>query len=456
MKIREAFLCSCCFAAVCGGFAAAAQGDTKPVYDIWLSNRVQHESDATGSDTDLRQVLSVYGRDLLDGHLDLRLSGAHDFDLDREDTIDDAYSDEWPRLYEAALDLHDYGALSHLVLGRQRLSDVDYLHFDGLSLSLWEGEKVGVFGFGGRPFSYYSSNDGEWLAGAGARFRPLPSTSIQVDGYGIDDGGRETVFASALRVSQYFASGFGDTLEARWLDNDFRDLSVRLHCRQNAAFDISGGVYWQAERLGAADSTRGSRYFSLYSDFMRPAEEQLSFSINGNRYLGDHFTVSAGGGYKYILDREREGGQNTANVDSKRVTLGFSVADLPTPGLDLDLFASYYRHPDEDYCDLNGEIGYAFTPRFRASCGVTYAEYDFAEYLPFRDRFGQRIPDENGGRQTSRLVFLEAQYRPSARWRILGRAELEDVEQLSEDAYAVSLRVDYHLWTSPAEKKAKE
>ncbi|OGV63397.1 MAG: hypothetical protein A3K19_30895 [Lentisphaerae bacterium RIFOXYB12_FULL_65_16] len=431
----------------CGVFTAGAEEARKPVYDVWLSNRFQYESDATGSDADFKQHLSLSGRDLMNGHMDLRLSGVNEFDLNGNDTTDAAYDQTWPRLYEAAVDLHDYDALSHLVLGRQYLPNVDYLHFDGLSLSLWEDEKVGLFAFGGQPVSVYTSTDGEWLAGGGVRVRPLSSTEIQADAYGIHDTG-EDVLASALRMSQYFAPGFGDTVEARWIEDDFRDLSARLFYQNSGRFDVTGRVFWQAAQLGEDARTYDTRNFSEYSRLMGPSEEQLSLSLDGNYYLGEHYTLSAGGGYRYILDQSKEGGENVANVDSGRLSAGFSVADVPIDGLTFDLSASYYSHPDESFYDVTGELGYTFTPRFRASGGVTHQLYDYTDELLYVDRLGRPIPDENGGEQMSDVFFVESQYKLSNRWRFVTRGEYEVADELAEDAYMVSVRVDYHFRTA--------
>ena len=242
--------------------ATVARGGTQPVYDISLSNRFRYESDATGTDADFRPYASVYGHDLVDGHLDGRFSGALDLDTNGDDATDRAFNESWPRVHEAALDLHSYGALDHLVLGRQYLPRVDYLHFDGLSLSLCEKDRVGFFAFGGRPVSYYTpytSNAGEWLAGGGVRVRPLPSTEIQADAYGINDGGKD-LLANAIRLSQSLGYGFSDSAEARWVDGGFSDLTARLYYMDPARYDVSTQVYWQAPQWGDDPRTRESRY----------------------------------------------------------------------------------------------------------------------------------------------------------------------------------------------------
>ncbi|NOY82188.1 MAG: hypothetical protein GXP31_14415 [Kiritimatiellaeota bacterium] len=444
MKLRQSSVCVFCLMAVSGTYPTVARAQTTAFYDIWLSNRLQYERDFTGSDADYRPQMGIYGYGLLDGHLDLRLSGAGDFDLNREDTIDAAYEDSWPRFYDASLDFHDFGPVSHLILGRQDLPDVDYLHFDGLSLSLWESSPVGFFAFGGRPVSYYSSNAGEWLAGAGVRYRPAGSTQLQADAYKIDDRG-ENVFAYALRMSQYFSSGFGDMIEARWIEEDFRDLSARLYYHGSSKYDISGLIYWQAMSLGTDAHTADTRYFSMYSGFMRPVDKYLFFSFDANRYLGEHYTLSLGGSYKRVLDRAKEGGENFTNIDNSRLSAGFSVVDLPIPNLTFEVFASRYRHPAEGLWDLTGEVGYRFTPRFKASCGATKARYRFSDELFFLDRFGQPIPDETGGIKVSDVVFVEMRCKPAEHWLVALRCERETADDLSGNAYRIDLRVDYRF-----------
>ena len=454
MRLRNKIAFPLCLVALYGVCSAIAQEGAKPVYDVWLSSRFQYESDATGSDADIRPYVSLYGHGLLDGHLDLRLSGAFDWDTNGEDSIDHANERAWKRVHEAAVDFHDYGPLSHLVLGRQYFPRVDYLHFDGLSLSLWDHGEVGVFGFGGRPVSYYSSNDNEWLAGAGIQYRPLDSTEIQVDGYGIDDLEEED-FVTAVRVFQSFPSGFGDAVEARWIDGDFRDLELRLYYHGAEKHDWSAMVYWQADQVGDDFHRSQSRYFSAYSGFMGPLEEHVLLSLDVNRYLGEHVTLSAGGSYRDFMDRDKEGGENFTNVDSARITAGFSVSDLPTPGLNFGLYANHYRNPEESSWDLTGEIGYTFSPRLEASCGVTRIRYDFSDDYFFRDRFDRRVIDENGGTHTGSLLFFEVRYKPAARWRIVVRGEREDTDGLPEEhSYLLSLRIDYRFRT--ARSKAKK
>jgi hypothetical protein len=173
---------------------------------------------------------------------------------------------------------------------------------------------------------------------------------------------------------------------------------------------------------------------------MGPAEENLLFSLEGNRYLGKHLTLNAGAGYKYILDRDHEGGENFTNVDSRRLSAGLSVTDLPMAGFSFDLFGSYYLHPTEDFYEITAEVGYLFTPRLQVSTGATRGVYDFSDWLLFH---------ETGGVQASNVVFLETRYQLSSRWRIVLRGEYEDVDGWSEDAYMVSVRVDYHYRTPP-------
>lgn len=475
MNLRPSILCLClcCLLMIAAVAIPASHGETQPIYDFSLSNRFEYRRDASGYDSDFRSYGSAAAYNLMNGHLDARFSGATDIDLNNASAYDDAYNESWPRIHEALLDFHDYGDLSHLVIGRQYQSNVDNLHYDGLSLSLCEQDKVGFFAFGGRPVSYYTAptdtpnpgshgpsttwheDDGGWLGGGGVRYRPMASTQLQADAYGISDQGTDYL-ANALRMSQHFSSGFGDNVDARWVDGDFRDLSTRLFYQDAKRYDVAATVFWQAQRVGEDAEDRDSRYFSSYSGFMGPADENLYLSLDGNRYLGQYVTLNAGAGYKYLVDRAQRSDANFTNVDSQRFTTGITVADWPIHGLVMDFAGSYYLHPDENFYELTSEVGYDFTKKFHAGCGVTWGQYEYNDWLPFVDRFNNPVPaqDDRGGIQTTTTRFVEAQYKFNTKWRVAVRAEDEEVPEMSGDAYAIKLRVDYHFRTSPGQKPA--
>jgi hypothetical protein len=251
-----------------------------------FDSRVRHDHNPDDRDLDGQSYTSILVTNLFKQRLDMKFSGWGNMDLDSDDAYDDALEGKQLRFSEAWFDLHDFGPLSQLRIGRQYFYDVDNLHFDGARWTFMRKKPIEAFVFGGRPVSYYNSAEDDWLGGGGIVFEPGWRSRHQIDAYHLEEGD-EGFLLSAWRWNQAWGRSWHTYTTLRGIDDEVRDL--RTHAStyiEKLKLGLNAGYYYQPHRRAEGNKLR-TRQLSSLGNVLGLRQPFHQFNLNINKYIGD-------------------------------------------------------------------------------------------------------------------------------------------------------------------------
>jgi len=404
--------------------------------ELWTYTRFRYEKDDRGSQNYLMMYNDLTVANIIKDRLEARFSGW--FNIAPDDGANKAVYYDYLRVSQAYLLFKIPEPDLRLSLGRQYLEKVDCFNIDGLHADLGAAGKQEFFLFGGRPVSFYSSTDDEYIFGGGMIFRPWWQTSLQLDAYALKENDINYE-AAAIRMNQYLPLNTRAYGRLRLLQDGVRDVYATL----SSFFDESGvssniSYFVQPQTRGTGKDAL-SRDFSQYGQIFNASYAFQQAGLQLQKYTGDKWIINGGAMIKRLL--QDPGIYAWSNVDSNVFNAGLTRLDLFIAGLDVTVLGNYVDNKNDQFFDVTGEIDYKITKELSASVGMTYTGYQFA-YVEYPDTLnGQSAVYNLADHIGSKIYFIDLSYSPTRSQKIALAGSYEAIDQRYSDA--IVLQISY-------------
>lgn len=334
-------------------------------------------------DHDFTSYLSLRGKDVWKDRIDAGVSLLWHQDLDGEGNnrtdpfidLDQANSQN-VRLFTAYADVKDIGFDdSRLRLGRQYFEKVDHVHLDGVSYQFEPVDRLDIGIFGGRPVSFYSSNDGEAIYGFHSAYQFTPQTKAAARYYRYDaDGFHDDL--GAIEFWHLFTPNIQSYIEFSMLDANPYILQADFLARCDA-IDLDTTVQIVHLFEDVADHTINfNPVFPLLNSY-EPFTRGSVYAVKG---MGQYWGLTGG------IDVREAGSTNVVtdntNRDYRRYSAGAEF--YPLENLTISVSGEFWDvDPYDEFTGITGEVEYEPTKQWTLTAGLDYGEY----VQEFRDEF---------------------------------------------------------------------
>lgn len=229
--------------------------------EFWTYTRYGYTNDDRGSQNYLMIYNDLTVTNIIKDRLEARFSGWLNIvpDYGANQTV---YYD-YLRVSQAYLLYKIPEPNLQLSLGRQYIEKIDYFSIDGIHADLGASEKREFFLFGGRPVSFYSSSDDEYIFGGGMIFKPWWQTSLQLDAFALKENNVH-YDAAAIRLNQYLPLNTRAYGRLRVLQDGVRDVYATLSSYFEELGVSSNICYYVQPQKRSTGEDAISRDFSHY------------------------------------------------------------------------------------------------------------------------------------------------------------------------------------------------
>jgi hypothetical protein len=295
-------------------------------------------------------------------------------------------------LYEAHLDLNQpVSRITQLRIGRQDGNREEPVFFDGIAADIKVAQKVNMTLYGGAAIHYYEidSNWGDdWLGGVGLDYFPLSGTALIMDYLYVDDKRtfddtkNQHDSLSSIKLVQRFSPNLKATVKYRYLNEEDRDLKLRV---------VATVPQWDVELQAAYFRQFRTQYelsneLSTYFDVMGPYYPYESYDIKLRKMFGVHFAIDLGYFERSLLDTQQE---NAFNHAYRRTYAVIDLIDVLHDGLSFSLIGEQWKAGSQQYESAGFDAGYAFKKGRRSpkvNAGTYYSLYKYDYYILLGER----------------------------------------------------------------------
>jgi hypothetical protein len=394
-------------------------------------------------DSDLYEFFSLRMTDIVKDRVDAAMSMFWYGDLDGGTRLDpgqnydpffdlDSTTDRF-RFYTGYVDIKGLGFdKSRLRLGRQYLEGIDYSHFDGATYRFNPIDPLEVTLFGGRPISYFSSNDGDAFYGSNIQYRFTPQTK------------------AAVRYYRYDTSFHNDDLAAAELWHLFSPNS-----QAHVEFSLLDGdpYLFKTDYYGMIDSIDLDALIQVVHLFETINNHTIDFDpyfplLNGyepftygslllTKGLGKQFRLLGGIDFR-TTDRALDPVSADTNREYRRGSLGLEW--LPNSLLSVSVRGELWDvDPRDRFTGVSGEVEYRPTKQWALSAGAEYGEY----VQHYRDEFLLLFGDDRMFRISPEAItyYARVRWKPTSRIFTSATFELEDENYDPSSYYSIRLEM---------------
>lgn len=390
-------------------------------------------------DHDLTNYMSLYAKDVWKDRVDIGGSMIWHQDLDGDGNIrrdpfldlDQANNND-VRFFTGYADVKDLiFDDSRLRVGRQYFEEIDLIHFDGAAYLFEPIDRFDLSIFGGRPVSFYSSNDGEALYGFNAEYQFTPQTK------------------AAARYYRYDGDGFNDDLGAVEVWHLFTP-----NLQSHAEFSLldADPYILQADLLARVDSLDLDTSFQIVHLFETVSDHTISFnpvfpilnsyepftrgSVHAVKGMGQYWSLTAG-----IDVREADDTNpvvDNTNRDYRRYSAGAEF--YPLEKLTISVTGEFWdADPNDEFTGITGEVEYEPTSQWTLTAGMDYGEY----VQEFRDEFLFFFGNADVFKVSPDVItyYGRVRYKPNQKTYSSVLLEVEDNDIDQDEYYTVRLEV---------------
>lgn len=264
---------------------------------------------------------------------------------------------------------------SRMRLGRQYFEDVDYVHFDGLSYQFEPVDRLDIGVFGGRPVSFYSSNDGEAVYGFYSEYQFTPQTKASARYYRYDaDGYNDDL--GAVEVWHLFTPNIKTHVEFSMLDANPYMIQADLLARCDALdLDTTFQIVHLFDDV-AGHTIEFNPVFPLLNSY-EPFTRGSVYAVKG---MGQYWALTSG-----IDVREADDTNaviDNTNRDYRRYSAGAEF--YPVEKVTVSVSGEFWDvDPNDEFTGITGEVEYEPIQQLSLTAGVDYGEF----IQEFRDEF---------------------------------------------------------------------
>ena len=418
--------------------------------ELWTYTRFRYENDDRGSQNYLMMYNDLTVTNIVKDRLEARFSGW--FNIDPDNGANKAVYYDYLRVSQAYLLLKFPEPNLRLSLGRQYLEKVDFFNMDGIHANLGAAGKQEFFLFGGRPVSFSSSTDAEYIFGGGIIFRPWWRTSLQLDAFTLKEND-VNYDAAAIRLNQYLPLNTRAYGRLRLLTDGIRDVYTTLSSFFEEPGISSNISYFVQPQTRGTGKDALSREFSYYGQIFNARYAFQQFGLQLQKYAGEKWILNGGAMIKRLL--QDPGNYTWSNVDSNVFNAGLTRLDFFIDGLDVTVLGNHVENENDRFLDVTGEIDYKISRELSASVGMTYTGYQFA-YVEYPDTLnGQSAVYNLADHIGSKIYFIDISYSPSRTQKITLAGSYEDIDQRYSDAIVLQISYQHRFDLSELGKRVK-
>lgn len=339
-------------------------------------------------------------------------------------------------LYEAHLDLNrPFSWFSQIRIGRQDGMRDEPVFFDGIAADVTVSQKVNLTLYGGAAVHFYEI-DTSWgddrLGGLGLDYFPWTGTWLNMDYLYVDDA--QNLYNTlnqhdnlvAFKLGQRFTPNLKATAKIRYLNNEQRDLNLRVvGMLPESDFEMQA-AYFRQSRTQNELSTE----FSPYYDVIGQSNPFHSFDIRVRKLFGIHYAMDVGYFQRALLDTLQESAFNRAYRRSYAV---LDLMDLVLDGMTFSVTGEQWKSGSQNFRSAGFDAGYAFRKGRRSpkvNAGSYYSLYKYDYYSSF------------GERTKVRTNYVKFGYPFAQHYSLNGSYELE---QGIEDYQSIKLGMRYEF-----------
>jgi len=469
-KLRSDLLL--CVAFALAGFFSMGQASGQELR-LDVSTRMRYDNDAGGNSLAALPYANLAITDLIKNRVDVKISGWGIWDISNNDAFNDALERRSVRISEAYVDIRNLGVVSRVRIGRQNLYDVDYLHFDGVTLRFMEDKPLSFFAFGGKEVDFYQSTYDDWVLGGGMIWKPSWKTKHQVDLYVLSEGSGFWI-ASGWRWNQYWGKGWRTTSRLRGLDTEFRDYRLTLSKYfEKVGLGLDADYFIQPRTRGIGDEA-STRTISDFARILGSRQPYQRFGVNLSKYFGESWLLQLGGSVRYRLDHEDEDNFNSMNSSSAHLSLTRFNAFFKN--VDVTVGGEYIDNENQSFVSATGEVSYRPTKQWSFSAGYSFSHFQldpfnydtnyYYGHFNAHDFFDEhnyvRRGDYDVLIQDVKIpaYFFEARWKPNNSFDVRADITWENTHDIDGIGLSARIGVNYHLKQSfgakeEAEKKAE-
>ena len=306
-------------------------------------------------------------------------------------------------LYEAHLDVNNaLSFLKQIRIGRQSGTRDESLFFDGLAMDISASSAVNLTLYGGAAVHLYELGN-HWgddaLGGAGLDYAPFTRTRISLDYLAVNDDRAFPTAANlhdrmaSLRLWQSFGPELKTSVKYRYLNNEPRDVAVRmLSDFPEAGAEVNVNYFRQFRTQDEL-----SNELSLFQAVIGQSSPYQSLDAKARKLFGDHFAIDLGHFRRALIDDLQV---TYFDRDFSRSFLVLELLDLPLDGLSFTATGDQWRTSGRDFHSAGFDLGYASKKKknARINIGNYYSLYKYDYYV------------ETAVKEKVRTYYLNARY----------------------------------------------
>ncbi|MCG3199649.1 MAG: hypothetical protein GHCLOJNM_04173 [bacterium] len=401
------------------------------------------------SDQDLYQYWDVEMEELVPGHargaFSLRLNtdingrvdhapglGEYIFDRDPFYSVDDSRDEEYVDLYTGYVDLYNGSpANGYLRIGRQYMSEFDWIQVDGVSVNLPVTSWAKVLGYFGQAVSYYSGHTDDWSGGIGLELKPSIGSRwlFEIHRYEDDIADNDSWKAEVwqrLWEGAFFHARF------RGLDGEARDLWLDVS-QYIAPMDLTLFLNYRRLFTNLEDESRQDS--PLYRSGLLEQNAHNYFSVGFDKALPCNFGLSGGLDIQRVGDHSQDYGDR--DYEHGNVTLSY----YPSRVWRYSVSGEWWNtDPESSSYGMSGEVGYSPTKCIDWTLGTSYTSY------VFRYEEERAFPNPNFPAVLYRETPFVKTYYTGLRWKVNECNDLRvnfEIEDDDQDNDYYTLRVKW-------------
>jgi hypothetical protein len=300
------------------------------------------------------------------------------------------------QLYEAHLAFNKpFSGTTQIRIGRQDGLRDEPVFFDGIAADISLAQKLAMTVYGGAAVHFFEL-DNRWgddrLAGIGVDFFPRSGTGINLDYVYVDD--KRTLpgtiirhdHLASLRLNQRFSPNFRTTIKARSVNDDPRDIMLRVAAAApDAGLELIGS-YFRQFRVQNELTNELSAYFEILGQ----SSPYQTFDVKTRVLFGPRFSIDLGYFQRSLLQSAEE---NAFNRSFRRTFAVLDITGLLLRGLSLSIIGEHWRSGPQDFTSSGYDLGYAFKQGGRSPnihAGSYYSLYKYDYYLLYGERTNVR------------------------------------------------------------------
>jgi hypothetical protein len=322
-------------------------------------------------------------------------------------------------LYEAHLDLNSpFSWMTQFRIGRQDGTRGEPVFFDGLAFDIRITQKLSMTAYGGAAVDYYEI-DSRWgedrLGGLGLDYIPLSSTAISMDVLYVDD--KQHLYSvstlhdtlTSARIIQRFSPYVKATLKGRRINDDPRDISVRIMATApETGLEITG-TYFRQFRI----QNELSNELSPYYDILGQSNPYQTYDVRGRMLLGARVALDLGYFQRSLVHDVEE---TAFNRTYRRSYAVLDISDLIVNGFSASLTGEQWKTGDKRFSSGGIDAGYAVKRGRRSpkiNIGSYYSLYKYDSFVSL------------GERTRVRTDYVKFEYPIGQRYAVSGAYEFE-------------------------------